>query len=49
MYKVTVNSVEETNSIAIKLGQAIKKHTVILLTGDLGAGKTTLTKGIAEG
>ncbi|MFQ9923691.1 MAG: tRNA (adenosine(37)-N6)-threonylcarbamoyltransferase complex ATPase subunit type 1 TsaE [Beduini sp.] len=49
MYKVTVNSVEETNGIAIKLGRAIKKHTVILLTGDLGAGKTTFTKGIAKG
>ncbi len=49
MYKVTVNSVEETSRIALKLGQAIKEHTVILLTGDLGAGKTTFTKGIAKG
>lgn len=49
MYKVTVNSVEETSSIALKLGQVIKEHTVILLTGDLGAGKTTFTKGIAKG
>ncbi|WP_041138150.1 tRNA (adenosine(37)-N6)-threonylcarbamoyltransferase complex ATPase subunit type 1 TsaE [Beduini massiliensis] len=49
MYKVTLNSVEETNSIALKLGQAINGHAVILLTGDLGAGKTTFTKGLAKG
>lgn len=49
MYKITVNNVEETRAMALKLGQQINNHTVILLTGDLGAGKTTFTKGIAEG
>ncbi|EJN95108.1 tRNA (adenosine(37)-N6)-threonylcarbamoyltransferase complex ATPase subunit type 1 TsaE [Streptococcus ratti] len=32
-----------------KLGQKLKAQDVLVLTGDLGAGKTTLTKGIAKG
>lgn len=32
-----------------KLGKEVKAGTVIALTGDLGAGKTTLTKSIALG
>ena len=32
-----------------KLGREVKAGTVIALTGDLGAGKTTLTKSIALG
>lgn len=32
-----------------RLGKFLKKNDVIVLTGDLGAGKTTFTKGIAKG
>ncbi|MDO4667113.1 MAG: tRNA (adenosine(37)-N6)-threonylcarbamoyltransferase complex ATPase subunit type 1 TsaE [Streptococcus sp.] len=32
-----------------RLGKLLKKNDVIVLTGDLGAGKTTFTKGIAKG
>ncbi|MFC6278347.1 tRNA (adenosine(37)-N6)-threonylcarbamoyltransferase complex ATPase subunit type 1 TsaE [Streptococcus moroccensis] len=32
-----------------KLGELVEAKDVILLTGNLGAGKTTLTKGIAQG
>ena len=32
-----------------KLGKALESHSVITLTGELGAGKTTLTKGIGRG
>lgn len=32
-----------------RLGQALQKEDLIVLTGDLGSGKTTLTKGIAQG
>ncbi|MGT2749499.1 tRNA (adenosine(37)-N6)-threonylcarbamoyltransferase complex ATPase subunit type 1 TsaE [Streptococcus orisasini] len=32
-----------------KIGQKLKAQDVLILTGDLGAGKTTLTKGIAKG
>lgn len=32
-----------------RLGQCLKLGDVLVLTGDLGAGKTTLTKGIGKG
>ena len=43
------NSVEETIQIGVKLARKLKKGDVIALIGDLGSGKTILTKGIAEG
>lgn len=47
---VKTNSVEETLALGEKIGRSVKnKHVVILLDGDLAAGKTTLTKGIAKG
>lgn len=39
----------DTTSFGIELGETAKPGTVIALTGDLGAGKTTLTKSIAKG
>ncbi|MCU0284827.1 MAG: tRNA (adenosine(37)-N6)-threonylcarbamoyltransferase complex ATPase subunit type 1 TsaE [Acidobacteria bacterium] len=41
-------SPEQTLALGKKIGQCLKGDEVILLTGDLGAGKTLLTKGIAE-
>ena len=32
-----------------KLGNILEKNDVLILTGELGAGKTTLTKGLAKG
>ncbi len=49
MYKYQSHNEQETKALALKLGQMIHSHTVFLLTGDLGAGKTTFTKGLAEG
>ena len=43
------NSADETISIAREIGASAKGKTVITLHGDLGAGKTIFTKGIAEG
>lgn len=43
------NSVEETHALGEKLGKNAKENMVFLLKGDLGAGKTTLTQGIAKG
>lgn len=43
------NSYEETIKLGIKIGNLLKANDCILLTGDLGAGKTTLTKGIGKG
>lgn len=42
-------SAEETIALAKKIGQNAEASFVILLEGDLGAGKTTFTKGLAEG
>ena len=46
---VIVHCVEETKKLGIKLGEACFKNCVITLSGDLGAGKTTLTQGLAQG
>lgn len=44
-------SVEETRNLGLEIGLLLKDqpHVVILLDGDLGVGKTTLTQGIAKG
>lgn len=43
-----VGSVEETYSLAEKLANTLVGGEIILLDGDLGAGKTTFTKGLAK-
>lgn len=45
---ITKNS-EETISLGEKLASCLKKGDIILLKGELGAGKSTLIKGIAKG
>ena len=47
--KLTSHSPEETQDIGKKLGQMAQSGDVILLMGNLGAGKTCLTQGIAWG
>ena len=42
-----VNSVEETWELAKKLAAELRPGDVICLEGDLGAGKTTFTQGLA--
>ena len=42
-------SPEETRAWGKMLGASLKPGDVVALTGPLGAGKTTLTKGLAEG
>jgi tRNA threonylcarbamoyladenosine biosynthesis protein TsaE len=42
-------SAEETVLRGRKIGQTITPPVLILLSGDLGTGKTTLTKGIVSG
>lgn len=43
------NSVDETINIGEEIAKGLKRGTVIALIGDLGSGKTVLTKGIAKG
>lgn len=40
---------DETINIAKNLGKTLSGGEVILLNGDLGAGKTTFTKGLVAG
>ena len=42
-------SPEQTRRIGMRLGGALQPGDVICLQGDLGAGKTTLVQGIAQG
>jgi len=44
-----VNTIEETTNIGFQLGQLLNSSDIICLTGDLGTGKTHITKGIAKG
>src|SRR5699024_589422 len=48
-YERITRSEEETVQLARSLGKLAKKGDVITLEGDLGAGKTTFTKGFAKG
>jgi len=43
------HSAEETIALGRSLAEMLKPPKIVLLRGDLGAGKTTLVKGIAEG
>ena len=43
------HSAEETIALGRKLAPMLKDAGMVILRGDLGAGKTTLVKGIAEG
>jgi len=42
-------SPEQTRRIGIRLGAALQQGDLICLQGDLGAGKTTLVQGMAQG
>ncbi|MBO7703049.1 MAG: tRNA (adenosine(37)-N6)-threonylcarbamoyltransferase complex ATPase subunit type 1 TsaE [Solobacterium sp.] len=46
---VTTHNTAETHAFGAKLGASASGGMVFLLSGDLGAGKTTLTQGIAKG
>ena len=43
------NAPEETVALGEKLAKALKPGTVIAFRGDLGAGKTAFTRGLAQG
>ncbi len=51
--KKTTKSAQQTQKLGVKIGKEALKKTdgvfIIVLSGDLGTGKTTLVKGIAKG
>ena len=47
--KFISNSLEDTRKLALTIAGALFAGSVISLNGDLGAGKTTFTKSVAEG
>lgn len=46
---ITTTSARETEALGRRLGALLRSGDVIALSGDLGAGKTALAHGIAEG
>lgn len=45
---VYITSENDMIKLGYKIGEKLNKNSVITLSGDLGAGKTTLTKGIGQ-
>lgn len=48
MYDVISNSAEETMALGRKIAPLLRKGDVLVMTGDLGAGKTLFTTGILD-
>lgn len=42
------NSAKQTEDIAFEYAKTLSKGDVVILSGDLGAGKTAFTKGVAK-
>ncbi len=49
MKPIKARNEEETKTVAAALAKLLEPGDTILLEGNLGAGKTTFTKGLAEG
>ena len=49
MTKIFLADAKATRSLGVELGKSLPASSIILLEGDLGAGKTTLVQGIGEG
>jgi tRNA threonylcarbamoyladenosine biosynthesis protein TsaE len=46
--KISVNTVDQMHQLGAKIGAQLKLSDVVVLSGDLGSGKTVLTQGIAS-
>ena len=47
--RVTLASADDTHAFGMRLGRLLRAGDLVVLTGGLGAGKTTLTQGIGAG
>ncbi|MCR2044784.1 tRNA (adenosine(37)-N6)-threonylcarbamoyltransferase complex ATPase subunit type 1 TsaE [Anaerosalibacter massiliensis] len=47
--EIVLKNLEDTERFGYRLGSILEGGDIVCLTGDLGAGKTTLTKSIAKG
>ena len=47
--KLTSHSPEQTQRLGVSIGEVVLPGDILLLSGDLGVGKTCLTQGIAWG
>ncbi|MFI5281631.1 MAG: tRNA (adenosine(37)-N6)-threonylcarbamoyltransferase complex ATPase subunit type 1 TsaE [Candidatus Dormibacterales bacterium] len=49
MHERITQSAAETEALGEQLGQRLRAGDIVLLTGELGAGKTTFVRGVARG
>jgi tRNA threonylcarbamoyladenosine biosynthesis protein TsaE len=49
MNHLNLPNLQATHNLGVRLGKTLKPGTVLLLTGDLGTGKTSLVQGIGVG
>ncbi|MEU4890806.1 tRNA (adenosine(37)-N6)-threonylcarbamoyltransferase complex ATPase subunit type 1 TsaE [Streptomyces sp. NPDC044780] len=47
--RITVTSPDQMRDVGRRLAKLLRPGDLVLLTGELGAGKTTLTRGMGEG
>ena len=47
--QLTIETPEDMHQLGVRLAKLLRRGDLVLLTGNLGAGKTTLTRGLAEG
>jgi tRNA threonylcarbamoyladenosine biosynthesis protein TsaE len=48
-FEATATSAEDTHELGRRLAAVLRAGDLVILTGDLGAGKTTFTQGLGEG